>query len=159
MSASVVKKNKITSICVHRLTPLDIPVPPPAIFEYAIGYTGDDERYISFYFDEDGKLCYEDAATWDRGNLDPFELWSKIVPWWRAEIENAHIEQPNREGVRNWLLLDRHTRRAYYGPREEIIMILASQRPLPGRAGRPPWERIRADVIIGYTDWYILVLG
>ena len=151
---SYVINNRFSSLCIRKLSSLDVPIPPPDLFERAIGYTGNNERYVAFYFDDEGQIFYEDCSTWDKGNTEPFELWSKVVPLWRLEIERAYIQQPDRKGMRNWLLLDRNARRVSFGPREAIIQILASQRPLPGRAGRPNWESIRSHVVIGITEWY-----
>lgn len=142
---------------VYRLVKLDIPVPPPQVFEKAIGYV-ENERYLALNFDSPDEIYYEDAATWDLGNVEPFDLWANVIPWWRIQLDFAHIRYPDKVGVLNWLLLDRQTRNIFYGPKQQIIPILARQLPMPGRAGRPPWAHIRADVIIGLTEWYSVVM-
>jgi len=147
-----INKSKITQFAIRRLTTLSVPIPPPELFERAIGYQ-ENERYLALYFQSES-IYYEDAATWSLGNREPWDLWAKVIPEWRIEIEFAGVEQAVGSRIQNWFLLDRHTRRGSYGVREEVIPILAGQLPLPGRAAKPDWESIRAEVIFGMADWY-----
>ena len=109
------------------LTKLNIPRPPPQIFEKALGYRGEN-RWVAFYWEPCG-----DELMWDDGIASADGQW----PAWLIFIYHPPIvpilHQYNLgssdEEARHWLLLDREERVFYIGDRKIVHEFLVKSAP------------------------------
>jgi len=138
--------NNVIPFAVFTLDRLNIPAPPPDIFETLIGYPGE-QRFIGFCYTGD-TLSIEDGQLNHTGNRQAWAIWYRSIG---VQILKRYCFGYEGRTPEHMLILDRASRALYAGP------VRVAQSALRRQIPHPPETAPRA--LLGedskFTDQYL----